>query len=286
QGHKPVKAAKSSKPKHASQKQRPAAQKLTQLHFTLDTSVLRTCPLCELSYTRAAPDDEALHRSHCARVRRGMEWGRDEEREARATEIASGLRLKGEQWRHVRGRIVSVRLDVGGKTGAKLGALLQTINLALSSPPLPPAALKACKAYLFLVPTPASSSLASTRREKIAGCVIAQRIDTAMRNVDPTPPSGEAPAARQDLVAVDLSSGLYVHPEPLPTAMGIPRLFVSSTYRRCGIAMQLLDAAARTFIHSCPLDPRKGEVAFTQPTSSGRAVMLRWGQGAVRIYDE
>jgi N-acetyltransferase len=34
------------------------------------------------------------------------------------------------------------------------------------------------------------------------------------------------------------------------------------------------------------LDPRRGEVAFTQPTGDGSAVMHRWGGGGMRIYEE
>ncbi|KAJ6608600.1 hypothetical protein B0H10DRAFT_519845 [Mycena sp. CBHHK59/15] len=57
----------------------------------------------------------------------------------------------------------------------QLSILLDTINIALSSPPLTPAILRASKAYLFLIP-----SITTTTREKIIGCVIAQRISTAM----------------------------------------------------------------------------------------------------------
>ena len=44
---------------------------LTQLHFAIDRTILWTCPLCDLSYTKGAIEDESLHRSHCARVQRG-----------------------------------------------------------------------------------------------------------------------------------------------------------------------------------------------------------------------
>ena len=88
------------------------------------------------------------------------------------------------------------------------------------------------------------------------------------------------------LLAVDTSSGLFCHPEPLPTPLGIPRLFVSSAHRRQGIATRLLTAAANTFVHGCLLDPLKGDVAFTQPTTAGNAVMQCWGKGFVRIYHE
>ncbi|KAH9934690.1 uncharacterized protein B0H18DRAFT_951282 [Fomitopsis serialis] len=269
-------------------------QKLTQLHFALDVTVLKTCERCDLSYTMGAPDDESLHRKHCARVQRGLEWGREEEREAskaNVEELATGVKLKN----GTKGRMVSFRPDVGGKIGAKLTILLETMSLALSSPPLSPAVLKQCKIYLFLLSTSSSTSL--TPREKIVGCVIAQRISTAMaiatdadlaaRTSNPAPGSA-APARRplHSLIPVDTSTNLYVHPAPLPTPMGIPRLFVSSTHRRLGVATHLLTAAAQNFILGCPLDPRKGEIAFTQPTGAGKAILESWGKGGVRIYEE
>lgn len=167
-------------------------------------------------------------------------------------------------------------------------SLLETINLTLSSPPLSPDILRVSKAYIFLLP----SSTASTR-EKIAGCVIAQRISTAMEIATPAEcdlacqsPSETASTPTAKLVAVDTSTGLFCHPAPIPTPLGIPRLFVPSAHRRQGIASHLLSAAAETFIHGCPLDPRKGQVAFTQPTGDGNALMVGWGRGGVRIYEE
>ncbi|KAI0306538.1 hypothetical protein B0F90DRAFT_1623082 [Multifurca ochricompacta] len=267
-----------------------APKNLTQLHFTLDSSVLRTCPLCDLTYTKGAPEDETLHSSHCARVQRGMQWRRDEERtavEAQVCEVATGVKLKDGN----SGRIISINADASGKIGSKLAALLQTISLHLSSPPLTRDVLRTSKVYLFLLPSKRSLSC-----ETIAGCAIATHISTAMAvaspaevqghptntssSVNPIPP----PTAR--LVSVDPSSSLFCKPEPLSTPMGIPRLFVPSAYRRRDIALRLLDAAAATFVHACPLDPHRGEVAFTQPTASGKALMEKWGRGGARIYQE
>lgn len=94
------------------------------------------------------------------------------------------------------------------------------------------------------------------------------------------------PTPTSTLIPVDTASNLYVHPAKLPTPLGIPRLFVSSSHRRLGIASHLLSTAAASFILGCPLDPAKGEVAFTQPTGAGKAVLETWGKGAVRIYEE
>ena len=60
--------------------------------------------------------------------------------------------------------------------------LLDTIRLALSSPALSPAVLRRCKIYLFLLAVPGTTPA----REKIVGCVVAQRIATAMTIARPS----------------------------------------------------------------------------------------------------
>ena len=299
-----------NKHKYKSKEDRPP-KSLTQLHFTIDSSILRTCPLCDLTYTKGAPEDETLHNSHCARVQRGMQWRRDEERasmEVQVAEIATGVKLKDGK----SGRVISINADAGGKIGSKvcfddydedpseqklndrfvkLTTLLQTISLHLSSPPLTRDVLRVSKVYLFLLPSKKSTSC-----ETIAGCVIATHISTAMAIASPAEIKGSitetplemnsVPPPTARLVSVDTNSSLFCRPEPLSTPMGIPRVFVPSVYQRRGIALRLLDAAAATFVHGCPLNPHCGEVAFTQPTSSGKALMERWGGGGVRIYQE
>lgn len=121
-------------------------------------------------------------------------------------------------------------------------------------------------------------------RERIIGCVIAQHISTAMA-IAPTP-NVDNSSDTTNLIPIGPSGNLFCDPTPLPTPMGIPRLFVPSTHRRLGVARRLLSAAARTFIHGCPLDPEAGQVAFSQPTGSGQAVMVAWGKGGVRIYED
>lgn len=104
-----------------SSKWKPNAKKqsLIQLHFSIDASVLRTCPICDLSYTKGAQDDESLHKSHCARVQRGLEWTKDEMKESArhgVVEIESGMRLKDGSI----GRILAVNANVPGKIGSKV----------------------------------------------------------------------------------------------------------------------------------------------------------------------
>ncbi|KAG2020439.1 hypothetical protein CC2G_005780 [Coprinopsis cinerea AmutBmut pab1-1] len=97
------------------------------------------------------------------------------------------------------------------------------------------------------------------------------------------PPTSSASPTHS--ASVDIG-GVFCYPEPLPTPMGISRLFVSSSYRRQGIANRLLSAAASTFIPGCTLDPKKGQVAFSQPTGDGAKIMQSWGGGGIRIYEE
>lgn len=266
-------------------------QHLVQLHLYTDKPTLRTCSICSLSYTKGAPDDEILHTAHCNRVQKGLEWRREEEKEcmkAGVVEIVTGLKLKN----GTKGRIICFRADVNGRIGHKITTLLETINLTLSAPPLTADTIRKSKMYLFLVP---HQTKMGTWREKIVGCAIAEHIETAMamvlaRNSTPKSSSSEISVDVGNeggaLVVVDTGMGIFCRPEPLPTPMGIPRLFVASTHRRQGVASKLLTAAAKTFIHGYELDPRRGEVAFTQPTGDGKAVMLKWGSGGVRIYEE
>jgi N-acetyltransferase len=61
---------------------------------------------------------------------------------------------------------------------------------------------------------------------------------------------------------------------------------VPSAFRRQGIAQKLLFAAAATFVPGCVLDPKEGQIAFSQPTGDGAKIMQRWGNGHIRIYEE
>lgn len=103
----------------------PAVSTLTQLHFISSKPTLVTCKLCDLSYTRGAPEDEELHRAHCSRVVRGMEWPREERTlEKPLGSEASDVELVKERCvlpNGTVGRIVRIRCDITkGKLGQKV----------------------------------------------------------------------------------------------------------------------------------------------------------------------
>jgi N-acetyltransferase len=148
------------------------------------------------------------------------------------------------------------------------------INLCLSAPPLTPIALQKSRAYLFLLPPHMDSA-----KETIVGALVATRIEEAMRVA-----KVENKTESCNLVLID--SGLYCYPKKIPATMGVSRLFVSTAYRRRGIAAALLLAATRTFVHGCPLRVEDGTVAFSQPTESGRKFMESFKRGFIGIYEE
>lgn len=110
------------KSKAAARTQSNIKKPLTQLHLTLGKTALKTCSLCGLSYTRGAPEDEDLHKKHCARISRGTEWGREEARSEGkdVTVVEEGIIVRGPKGSEERGRIIKFNASIGGKVGAKV----------------------------------------------------------------------------------------------------------------------------------------------------------------------
>ena len=85
--------------------------------------------MCDLSYIKGAEDDEVLHKTHCARVQQGMEWGREEEKDgirdgqSIILEVENDIKLAGAKHK---GRVICFPADVNGKIGAKVSLFKQT----------------------------------------------------------------------------------------------------------------------------------------------------------------
>jgi N-acetyltransferase len=99
---------------------------LRQLHLTLGQTAIRTCSTCQLSYTLGAPEDEYLHKKHCARISRGAEWGKEESRYEgnEVTVVESGISVQGMKGGvGEKGRIVRFSASAGGKLKTKVRQL-------------------------------------------------------------------------------------------------------------------------------------------------------------------
>jgi N-acetyltransferase len=85
--------------------------------------------------------------------------------------------------------------------------------------------------------------------------------------------------------ALSLSKQTY------PAVVGVSRIWTSKTFRRKGIANNLLDCVVNQFIYGMEID--RAEVAFSQPTDSGAALAKGWfedsetmGKAGWRVYVE
>ena len=266
----PDSATLTSIPKKSSK----AANQLRLTHLPL----LHTCRECQMSYVRGGEDD-GLHAKHHERVVRGIMWdGLGNRGQTSGVRVIEENALLGS---HGRGRIISVE---GSHGGTRLIDVLNTVDTALSSPALPQVILEQCKIFLFVTKSPPPSAkririlptAKQNSRERVVAVVVAQKIKWALRVLR----TGEAAPGTM----VDSGGGVICDPTRLPTPLGMHRLFTVPSYRSLGLARLLLDAACQHTVYGCHFDPLKGDVAFSQPTQSGRAVMERWGGGHVRVF--
>ncbi|WWC87706.1 uncharacterized protein L201_002598 [Kwoniella dendrophila CBS 6074] len=285
---------------------------LTQLHLT-HLPLLHTCSECGMSFMRGG-DDESIHIAHHTRVLRGIVWdGLNKGKSKSSTTEENGWKLvkddisfdngKG------KGKIVVVDASHGSN---KLEEILSTVDRVLSSPPLPPPILDRCKVFLFITssspPAPkdntskrqkldTSISKKVVQRDRVVGVVVAQGIKWAMKvlkdseqlNLEPTSRIGEGKNvidSKENKIVIESGGfgSVTCDPTSLPTPLGIHRLYISPSYRSNSLSIHLLNASCSNTIYGCSFDPLKGEIAFSQPTQSGRAIMEKWGKGNIRVF--
>ncbi|WVO20091.1 uncharacterized protein IAS62_001381 [Cryptococcus decagattii] len=260
---------------------------MAQMYLT-HLPLLHTCSTCGMSFVRGGPD-EGFHATHHARVLRGILW--------------EGMKKgEGEGWKVIqedvefggkgRGRIIAVDGSFGGNT---LVEILSTVDRVLSAPPLPPAILNRCKVFVFLTHSPPPPPSSSKRvkldptdnklgkdkdKERVVSVVVAQGIKWAMKVLK----EGEMEKEKSTTIESGGFGSVTCDPTPLPTPLGIHRLYTTPSYRSYSLSSRLLDVACEHTVYGCTFDPRKGEIAFSQPTESGRGVMERWGGGEVRVF--
>ncbi|WVR03963.1 hypothetical protein IAU60_000962 [Kwoniella sp. DSM 27419] len=279
---------------------------LTQMQLS-HLPLLHTCRECGMSFMRGG-DDEGTHVVHHTRVLKGIVWDGLGKGKGKAVsgDADNGWKVvkenvafgSGKQGERGKGRIIMVD---GSRGGSKLDEILSTVDTVLSSPSLPAPILDRCKIFLFLTcspppqPSRVSTSSGGAKRlrpdiegikralpkERVVSVVVAQGIKWAMRIL---PEGDQCEAVDRKVVESGGLGSVTCDPKPLPTPLGIHRLYTSPSYRSHGISYHLLDAACQHTIYGCTFDPSRGQVAFSQPTESGRAVMHRWGGGGARVF--
>lgn len=188
----------------------------------------------------------------------------------------------------------------------QLKDVLETIDTELSSTSLTAAQLSKSKVFLGV-----------SAQRKVVACAVVQRIDSAYQAVSAPPAlgngEGEATPAKADLVRFgeedqgaifclcvgfrtsspyaqdDLTKSCLsgCSPDLLPTLLGVQRIWTSNASRRLGLASRLLDFVAAKYVYGSPipLERRREDVAFSQPTGKGQKLARTWtGSDAIRVF--
>lgn len=275
--------------KKKAQAAKPAA--LTQLYldpFEAGGHSTISCNECSLTYART-PEDMAVHVRHHAKVVAGCDWPAAATAAKAVTVLEDGVAWNGGA-SHEGGKVLMVDADATGVAGKRLADVLEMIDTSLSATGLSQEQLAESKAFLFV-----------TAQRKVIACALVQRITHAFRVIDA--PSDEQTARASSVVSdastqrdapliqfgdeQDAEGAIFCSPTPLPTLLGVHRIWTSPSHRRSGLASLLLNAAAQRTIYGCPIPrARRGtDVAFSQPTGKGQALARSWvGGGELRVF--
>ncbi|BGP39019.1 hypothetical protein JCM10449v2_002957 [Rhodotorula kratochvilovae] len=248
--------------------------KLEQLYldpFRTAGHATLSCAVCALSYART-PEDLAFHDRHHKKVVGGCDWvASDEGRGVTVLDEAA-------DWGDKRaGRVLMVDYPAtDAPLRRKLKDVLETIDTELSSTALTPDQLALAKIFLFVTP-----------QRKVIACAVVQRISAAYQVVREKK-GGEAEEPSKDLLRFGEDQGaIFCSPTPLPTLLGIQRIWTSTSARRHGLASRLLDFAAAKYVYGSPIarERRAADFAFSQPTGKGQKLARAWtGTEAFKVF--
>ncbi|KAB8254264.1 ESCO1/2 acetyl-transferase-domain-containing protein [Aspergillus pseudonomiae] len=257
-------------PKKKATSQQPA---LKQMQLDLGHEVRRTCATCGMEYVPSNSEDAALHKKFHDMNTTGVDLGK-------AFMRANASRWVYEATRFDEGYVVIVDRKASPTAKNQAKKVLEVINKELSSPEIqddvlwsqtePPRHLrkngvseKVDRYKVFL----------HMKDSRCVGACLTERIWES-RPV-------EKPASQTNRP----DSAVTVRNETHPAIVGISRIWTSGSSRRKGIAMDLLDCVVSNFIYGMEIP--KEQMAFSQPTESGRALAQSFfGDEEWHVYEE
>ena len=218
----------------------------------------KTCHICRMTYAPGVPQDEAAHRKFCAQVQgetRGVDIGAKRCSTANCRKLGTAAEGTAELFLFTK---VIGRLQAA--IDAELGFGAQEDNAQCS--------------YQYIV-------CVADRRRAI-GCVVVERIERAFE-VIVSASKGENKCnhgnehcqcdnnARSKCEKKSSEDIVCFNPdEPRRAVLGVRQVWVNARHRRKGIASDMLDAARASAVYSYVVP--KSQLAFSQPTPSGRAL--------------
>lgn len=256
-----------------------------QFHLELGQSdfLLHTCKICGIKYAKGDKADEKVHNTF-------------------HKNYTLGIPFKG--WRHEReihlptlerDRIILVLNSDPPAQRKKVQEVVKMMEIELGDGWV---FHEHCKVYLFI------------SSQRIAGCVVVEPINTAHRilssSVEKVPDDVSVKDVKQkpgvlqfgeicfhrevakkhrssEAMDSNLLGSILCKEEATPASCGLRAIWVSPSNRRKQIATHLLDAVRQSFDEDHVLEPT--ELAFSQPTSAGKALASKYtGTKSFLVY--
>lgn len=279
--------------KTAAQQQRSLTQSV--LDFGQSTTPI-TCSACHMTYTPSAAEDVRLHDMYHNRHKAGIE-------------LDKPFMKSAMKWCYevpnIPGSVVVVDRKISLPARRTVQKVLEVVNKELGSVDIPEDELwgqkvlegegeDARKVDCYRV------FLHVIDAKCVAVC-LAERISKAYKvNTTNLPPDGNVtngndsedsalltPTSSSALqTQYPSSADLQLDSESSGVIVGVSRIWTSQSFRKKGIANNLLDCVLTQFIYGLDID--KEEVAFSQPTDMGAALARSWFGNNVgwRVYKE
>lgn len=242
------------------------------------------CGQCQMSYTPSVPEDVLLHDMYHNRHSKGIELGKPFMRSAMrwCYEVS-----------HIPGSVVVVDRKISVPARRTVQKVLEVVNKELGSVEIPEAELWGQKTLEGDIDDGKKVDNYKVFLHVVDGkCVaicLAERISKAFRVKSANTPvqvedNKEKDASKEDSALLTPTSSTATHfpstadllleEEAVSAMVGVSRIWTSRTFRKKGIANNLLDCVTTQFVYG--LDIEKEEIAFSQPTDMGAALAKAW----------
>ncbi|ERF68738.1 hypothetical protein EPUS_07156 [Endocarpon pusillum Z07020] len=251
-------------------------QTLHQMQLDLGGPSRKTCPECGMEYVLANEEDVTLHRMFHNMNSEGVELGK--------TFMKSAMKWVYEV-SHIEGSVVVVDRKISPPARKVVQKVLGTVNKELSAVDIDDAVLWSQR---ILNDKESGSEIKQSDSEKrndhksdrykvflhvkdgrCVGLCLAERITKAHRvkREKKEKDTGQTPKEVR-------SSSISIEKKTVQAVVGVSRIWTSKSFRRKGIANNLLECVMSHFIYG--LEIEKDELAFSQPTESGAQLARAW----------
>lgn len=240
-----------------------------------------TCTQCQMSYSQSSTEDATLHNMYHNRHNQGIELGK--------AFMKSAMRWCYEV-AHIPGSVVVVDRKISLPARRTVQKVLEVVNRELGSIEIPEVELWGQKTLDGEAEDAKKVDNYKVFLHVIEGrCVavcLVERISKAYKVIDGAGLAQQDPARKEEKPMLTPTSSSSAFPpttscadlalddKPTEVIAGVSRLWTSKSFRKKGIANNLLDCVTTQFIYGMDVD--KEQVAFSQPTDSGAALAKSW----------